>query len=167
MSGKGIRCSSAPVAVLRFAANSGAIDAAAGAVEVCGDGAWRTLVALPSRTGSRVSSTIPFMILEVDAPFNLEHFAGTGNTALRVLLRAFGPPGSQFRTRQQRLGDRTALGSSSEFGRNILGQEGRELPHAGVNTHLGMTQDPKPHLRPLDGGCDAHQSGVLRSGKDW
>src|ERR1700730_5471245 len=72
------------------AADSGGIDATAAAAEV--SGAWGTLFALPSCTGSSVSSTIPFIILEVDSTFNLEHFAGTGTTALRCALRVVQRP---------------------------------------------------------------------------
>ena len=59
-----------------FALDSGGIDATAAAAEVLGDSAWGTVLALPFCAGSSVSSTIPFMILEVDATFNFEHFSG-------------------------------------------------------------------------------------------
>ena len=86
-SGKGIRCSSTAVSMPGFAANADGLDATAAAAEVSGDGAWGTLLALPSCTRSSVSSIIPSMILEVDATFNVEHFARAGTTALRCALR--------------------------------------------------------------------------------
>src|SRR5579864_7552409 len=96
-SGKAIRCSSKAVDVPASTVNSGGVDATAAAAEVSGDGACGALVALPFRTGSSVSSTIPFMMLEVDATFNLEHCAGAETTASRcevqvvqrLLLAAF------------------------------------------------------------------------------
>ena len=72
-----------------FALDSGGIAATGAAAEVSADGAWGTVLALPSCTGSSVSSTIPFIILEVDATFNLEPLAGAGTTALRCVLRVF------------------------------------------------------------------------------
>src|ERR1700739_4829359 len=77
-SGKGIRCSSTAVSVSGFALDSGGIAATGAAAEVSADGAWGTVLALPSCAGSGVSSTIPFIILEVDATFNLEPLAGAG-----------------------------------------------------------------------------------------
>ena len=69
-----------------FALDSGGIDATAAAAEVSGDGAWGTVLALPSRAVSSVSSTMLSMILEVDATFNFEHFSGAGTAALRCAL---------------------------------------------------------------------------------
>jgi hypothetical protein len=86
-SGKGIRCSSTVVSVPGFALDSGGIAATGAAAEVSADGAWGTVLALPSCAGSSVSSTIPFIILEVDATFNLEPLGGAGTTALRCVLR--------------------------------------------------------------------------------
>jgi hypothetical protein len=86
-SGKGIRCSSTAVSAPGFAFDSGGIAATAAAGEVSVDGAWGTVLALPSCAGSSGSSTIPFIILEVDATFNLEALAGAGTTALRCVLR--------------------------------------------------------------------------------
>jgi hypothetical protein len=54
---------------------------------VSGDGAWGTVLALPSRAVSSFSSTMLSMILEVDATFNFEHFSGAGTAALRCALR--------------------------------------------------------------------------------
>jgi hypothetical protein len=86
-SGKGIRCTSTAVIVPGFALDSGGIAATGAAAEVSADGAWGTVLALPSCAGSSGSSTIPFIILEVDATFNQEPLAGAGTTALRYVLR--------------------------------------------------------------------------------
>lgn len=72
----------------RFVAHSDGADATAAAAEVSGDGAWATLLALLFRTGSSVSSAIPFMILEVEATFNLENLAGAENGSDRELSGA-------------------------------------------------------------------------------
>jgi hypothetical protein len=63
------------------------IDATTHAAEVSGDGTRDTPFALPICTDSSGSPTIPFMILEVDTTFKLEHFAGAGTTALRRASR--------------------------------------------------------------------------------
>src|ERR1700752_860003 len=71
-SGKGIRCSPTAVSVPGFALDSGGIAATGAAAEVSADGAWGTVLALPFCAGSSGPSTIPFIILEVDATFNSE-----------------------------------------------------------------------------------------------
>lgn len=80
---KGIRCSSTAVTPPECALNSDGIDATVAAAEVSGSGAWGTVLALPSCAGPSVSSTIPLMIVEVDATFNFKHFSRTGTAALR------------------------------------------------------------------------------------